>query len=131
MRLVLAFALILVGPAPAGAAGFDPFTLADVEDRLGAEVPIDGAMMDARGQATTLRDLADKPVLLAPVDYGCANICGVTLRGLLQAIEAMALEPGRDFEVVVLGIDPRDGPAEAAAERAAALESDGTDGVHS
>ncbi|HEX6142145.1 MAG TPA: SCO family protein, partial [Geminicoccaceae bacterium] len=109
MRWFVALALLLLSQTPAGAAGFDPFTLADVEDRLGAEAPLDGAMMDARGQATTLRDLVDKPVLLAPVDYGCANICGVTLRGLFQAVDAVSLEAGRDFEVVVLGIDPRDG----------------------
>ena len=130
MRLLLTVALILSGPVPAGAAGFDPFTLADVEDRLGVEVPLGGRLTDAAGEPTTLRDLVDKPVLLAPVDYGCTNICGVTLRGLLQAVGAVSLEPGRDFEVVVLGIDPRDGPSEAAAERAALLEEEDGAGVH-
>lgn len=130
MRALVVLALLLGGLSPAGAAGFDPFTLADVEDRLGAELPLDGPLVDATGAPTRLRHLTKKPVVLAPVDFGCTNICGVTLRGLFQAIEAMALEPGRDFEVVVLGIDPRDGPEEASAERAGLLQDDDPRGIH-
>ncbi|MDX1540024.1 MAG: SCO family protein [Geminicoccaceae bacterium] len=121
MRWLVALAMLLASGSTARAAGFDPFTLADVEDRLGAAVPLDGRLVDAAGEWTTLRELTGRPVLLAPLDYGCTNICGVTLRGLVQALDMMTLEPGRDFEVVVLGIDPRDGPDEAAAERAAVL----------
>src|SRR6185437_15124229 len=61
-----------------------------------------------------LRTLAaGKPLVIAPVQHRCPNLCGLTLQGLRQAIAGQSYRPGRDFEVVALGIDPREGPADA------------------
>jgi len=116
----VALALAAVaGPSPHAAERFDPFTSAAIEDRLGALLPTDLALQDAAGRAVRLGDyLGAKPLLLAPVDLDCQNICGVTLGGLLDALGALERTPGEDFELLVVSIDPQEGPAEAVAARA-------------
>jgi protein SCO1/2 len=66
-------------------------------------------------QGTTLRRIAGgKPLLITPVQHECPNICGVTLAGITSAIDGQTkYRPGRDFAIVALGIDSREGPAQA------------------
>jgi protein SCO1/2 len=114
---------LAVAGLPASAADFDPFSSAAIEDRLGASLPNDVALTDADGRNVTLADYGGgRPMLLAPVDFDCQTICGVTLAGLMDALGRTGLEPGSDFELVALGIDPEDGPKIAAAAKAEALK---------
>jgi protein SCO1/2 len=93
----------------------DPFKSAAIVQRPGARIPLDGRFVTAGGEPTTLRALAGgKPLLIVPVQHECPNICGVTLAGIAAAIDGQTrYRPGRDFVVVALGIDPREGPAAA------------------
>jgi protein SCO1/2 len=93
----------------------DPFKAASIVERPGAAIPLDQTFVDAAGQRTTLRRLAaGKPLLITPVQHECPNICGVTLAGIAGAIDRQTrYKPGRDFAIVALGIDPREGPAQA------------------
>jgi protein SCO1/2 len=107
--------LLLVAAAP-----FDPFGAARVDERPGAQVPLDGALRDASGGATSLRRLAEGKVLvLVPVLHDCPNICAVTLAGIADAAQAQKrFAAGRDFRLVAFGIDPAETPADAAADLA-------------
>jgi protein SCO1/2 len=93
----------------------DPFKAATIEDRTGARIPLDQPFVDAAGKPVTLsRIAAGKPLLITPVQHECPNICGVTLAGIAGAIDRQTkYRPGRDFALVALGIDPREGPAQA------------------
>jgi protein SCO1/2 len=93
----------------------DPLKSATIDERIGAQVPLDAPFVAANGNATTLRRIASgRPLLLTPVLHECPNICGVTLAGLGQAIAGQTrFAPGKDFAVVAFGIDPREGPAQA------------------
>lgn len=93
----------------------DPFKAASIVERPGAPIPLDRPFVTAAGKAVTLRQLAaGKPLLITPVQHECPNICGVTLAGIAAAIDGQArYRPGRDFAIVALGIDPREGPAQA------------------
>jgi protein SCO1/2 len=116
MRLALALlaVLSLAGAARARVEPFDPFGAAGVDQRPGAQVPLDAVFQDETGRPVTLRALAaGKPLVIAPVQHHCPNICGLTLEGLGAAIIGQSYRPGRDFEVVALGIDPRERPADA------------------
>jgi protein SCO1/2 len=55
--------------------------------------------------------------VLAPVDFNCQNICGITLGGLFGALDDLASRPGEAFEVLV-SIDPDARPGDAAAAQA-------------
>ena len=116
MRGALLLGALLLAPAHGWAqAPFDPFTGAAVEDRIGAEVPLSLGLTDSEGRTAAPPD--GKTILLAPVDFGCANICGITLRGLLTALGSTALASDSGFEVWIVSIDGRDGQRAAADER--------------
>ncbi|HWL69537.1 MAG TPA: SCO family protein [Geminicoccus sp.] len=116
IRAVLLLVLVLL---PLPATGFDPFTRTGIDRRPDAVVPVDRPFRDEAGRTVTLRALArSRPILLAPVLHACPNICGVTLAGLAQAIRAQSFRPGRDFTVIAFGIDPAEGPVQAAAQLA-------------
>lgn len=114
IRLLALLSMLIAAPAAAQSA-FDPFGQAGIDDRSGAQVPIDAPFRDADGRPVTLRALArGKPTLLIPVLHNCPNICGVTLAGVADAVAAQGLRPGRDFALVAFGIDPQERPQDAA-----------------
>lgn len=85
----------------------------------GAAVPLGTALVDEQGRAVTLAQYAGgRAILLAPVYFRCPNLCDTLLAQLLQTL---ALAPGaaRGVELVALSIDPREGPRDAAARKAA------------
>ncbi|HWE48028.1 MAG TPA: SCO family protein [Caulobacteraceae bacterium] len=99
-----------------GFRAFDPFHVAGVDRRPDAAFPMNLSFRDETGRSVTLAQIADgKPVLLAPVQHHCPNICGFTLDGLAHAVSGQGFTPGRDFQVVAFGFDPRETPADAQA----------------
>lgn len=93
----------------------DPFNAASIDERPGATIPLDQRFVTSTGAPTTLRQVAaGKPLLITPVQHECPNICGVTLAGIAAAIDGQhKYRSGRDFAIVALGIDPREGPPQA------------------
>jgi protein SCO1/2 len=121
-RLSLALVLLLL--TAGSAMALDPFKDAGIDRKPGAQVPWDLAFQDQNGASVTLRALSQgRPMLLVPVQHHCPNICGVTLASLLQAIAGQPLRPGRDFNVVAFGIDPKEGPRDAASDMGRLLET--------
>lgn len=101
-------------PGPLGQVGFD--------QRLGDALPLDTAFRDETGRAVALRDyFRGKPVVLTLAYYTCPMLCTLVQNGLTGSLKALQLEPGRDFEVVVVSFDPRDTPERAAAKKAEAV----------
>jgi protein SCO1/2 len=87
-------------------AGFD--------QRLGASLPMDAHFRDAAGRVVDLATLSHgKPLLLALGYYRCPNLCDVVLHGMAHAMAGLDLEPGRDFGVAFVSIDPTETPADA------------------
>ena len=83
-----------------------------VEPQLGKTIPGSLSFRDEQGQPLSfLEVLHDKPAILALVYYGCSNLCSLTLRSIGGSLHRLGLTPGRDFEIVAVSIDPRDGPA--------------------
>jgi len=101
----------------------------------GARLPLASRFVDERGRAVVLGEFfAGKPVMLV-LDYlRCKTLCGLTLGHLVAGLDAIPLDGGRDFQVVVISIDPRDTPADvttAKVEQLAAYHhATGADGWH-
>ena len=57
-----------------------------------------------------LRDLLHegRPVILAPAYYECPMLCTQVLNSLFTALGVVSLNPGKDFEVVVVSFDPKE-----------------------
>jgi protein SCO1/2 len=81
----------------------------------GAHLPLAAEFIDEQGSVAPLgRFFAGKPVVLV-LDYlRCKTLCGLTLENLAAGLGALPLDAGRDFQIVVISIDPRDKPADVA-----------------
>ncbi len=85
---------------------------AEIEQKPGAELSLELEFTDEKGERVRLGDyLVDQPAVLAFVYYECPMLCTEVLNGLLRALRAMELEPGKDFQVVTVSIDPGETPA--------------------
>lgn len=119
----LAVAALLAAAAPPGAQeARDPFEGVGVEPSTGVTVPSGGAFADESGRTVHLSDyLGGPPVLLVPVYYTCPNLCGSTLADVAAALGRTPLTPERDYRLVAVSIDPREGPPDAQRAKAKAL----------
>ena len=106
---LLLVALTLAAPA---AARLSPAQLAEAgaHPPTGARLPAHLAFTDQRGERVTLGQIADgKPVVLLFADYTCKHICGPGLTLSAKALADSGLTIGRDYNFVLIGMDPRDG----------------------
>jgi protein SCO1/2 len=90
-----------------------------VTQRLNQQLPLDAQFVDDTGKAVKLGDyFGKKPALLTLVYFNCPMLCSEELDGVAGALEMVHLTPGKDFDVVIVSIDPTDAPAAAAAKKA-------------
>jgi protein SCO1/2 len=91
-----------------------------VAQHLNQQLPLDAPFVDDGGNAVTLGTYfgGKKPVMLSLVYYSCPMLCSEELDGMASALEMVHLVPGKDFDIVVISIDPSETPAVAAAKKA-------------
>jgi protein SCO1/2 len=80
-------------------------------------------LVDETGKSVRLGEyFGARPVVLVFAYYDCPMLCTQVINGLSSALGILTLDPGKDFEIVVVSFDPRDTPAHAAAKKAVYLE---------
>src|ERR1700744_2573929 len=90
-----------------------------VSQHLTQQLPLDAAFVDETGRPVKLADyFGKKPAILALVYYTCPMLCSEELNGLTSSLEMVKLTPGKDFDVVIVSIDPSDTPEQAAKSKA-------------
>ena len=115
---MLAFALLALSGWTSGALADEQFSEFAFRPHPGAHLPLASDFVDDQGSVALGRFFAGKPVVLV-LDYlRCKTLCGLTLENLAAGLGALPLDAGRDFQVVVISIDPRDKPADIAAAKA-------------
>jgi protein SCO1 len=94
--------------------GFDP--------QLNAQIPLDLAFTDEMGRPVQLREyFGKKPVVLAFVYFTCPMLCSEVERSVVGALKMISFNPGTDYQVVFISIDPSDTPDEALKKKHEAL----------
>ena len=106
-----------------------------IDQRINHTVPLDLPFVDENGRDVKLGDYFGKrPVLLALVYYECPMLCTQVLNGVTGALKVLSFDVGREFDVVAVSINPREGPGLAAAKKQAYVERYGrpqtADGWH-
>ncbi|MCF1503888.1 hypothetical protein L0F51_08950 [Afifella sp. H1R] len=110
--LVLSLCLAAMpGVALAGLAKSEIDTVG-VTKRIGAPLKADH-LVDLQGEPAPLPASGDKPDLILFVDFTCETSCGVSADALLSRLSGLTLKPGDDFDLSIIGLDPKDGQAEA------------------
>jgi protein SCO1 len=131
LALVGALAFAAAAPASAQSQWFGlqkPGTPADqqppilrkisIQQRINTQLPLNLAFRDESGAAVHLGDYFGKrPVILSLVYFQCKILCPEEIDGLVGALEMLKLNAGRDFNVVLVSIDPTETPAIAAREK--------------
>jgi len=108
--------LLLACCAATGAQGTAPEE-AGIVEKLGAQIALDSVLRDEDGNEITPRRLIDKPTILTLNYFRCAGICTPLLNGLVDTLNEIGLEPGKDFQVVTVSFDPFDTPEVAHQKR--------------
>jgi len=91
-----------------------------------AQVPLSLTLKDEAGVERTLgAAVADTPAVLILADYACQALCGPVLALAATSLERSGLQAGKDYRLVVIGLDPRKGPAQAKAMKAAQIGENG------
>jgi protein SCO1 len=90
-----------------------------VTQRLNQPLPLNAPFVDETGKAIVLGDYFGKrPAIVSLVYYNCPMLCSEELDGLTGALEMVKLTPGKDFDVVIISIDPSETPEQAAKKKA-------------
>jgi protein SCO1 len=131
----IAVTLLLTIAATSRALAHDPSTFLDqvgFDQQPGAALPLTGELRDASGAKVHLGDYFDRvPVVLVLAYFDCDNLCGVVLQSTMDTLRHVTLDAGKDFQVVVVDIDPTETPALARSARSRYLERYGRpDSVH-
>ena len=91
-----------------------------VSQHLDAQLPLDARFVDDQGKLVKLGDYFDgkHPAVVSMVYYNCPMLCSEEMDGLVSALLMVRLVPGKDFQIVVISIDPTETPAMAAQYKA-------------
>ena len=106
------------GPVPTGKSN-EVLKQVDIEQRLGHQIPLDLKFRDESGREVRLSEYfaKGKPVALTLVYYECPMLCNQVLNGAVGAFQGLQFTAGKEFEVVTVSFDPREGPELAAKKK--------------
>jgi len=93
-----------------------------IEQKMGAQVPLDVPFIDESGHAVTLREYSTRPLILALVYYQCPSLCNMVLNGVVRSARSLKMTAGDEFDVVAVSFDPHETPEMAAAKKAAYMK---------
>ncbi|MBV9925376.1 MAG: SCO family protein [Acidobacteria bacterium] len=107
-----------VGPVPTGKSN-EVLKQVNIEQKLGSQIPLDLKFRDEAGREVRLAEYfaKGKPVALTLVYYECPMLCNQVLNGAVGAFQGLQFTAGKEFEVVTVSFDPREGPELAARKK--------------
>lgn len=111
--------------APAGSrprfdTGINAARDVSIEQNLDAQLPLETTFRDEVGRSVALKEyFGKKPVWLVLPFFKCTGTCPMMVDGMISVMHEPALnyQLGRDFEIVVISINPRETPQIAAAKK--------------
>ena len=118
--------LVLIRPIKSNGVFSKAF---DFKPQLGAQMPVDAKLTESDGKSHLFGEYfrAGRPVLFLPIFYKCNGVCYAeteSLMKLLMVETALSTKrsvdsviPGRDFDLVVMSIHPKETFELAAAKR--------------
>ena len=94
-----------------------------IDQHLNQQLPLDLKFTDETGREVSLSEFFGKrPVVLALVYYECPMLCTQVLNGMVGALGVINFDVGREFDVIAVSINPKEGPGLAAQKKQAYLD---------
>jgi len=90
-----------------------------LDQLLGAQVPMTSEFKDWDGKSVTMGSLLGvRPAILVPIWYNCTGVCNVELQSLLTTVSTLKTRKlSVDYDVIIVSINPTEGPDLAAGKR--------------
>jgi protein SCO1/2 len=134
LRAFFGFVIILLIAAAVSVAVAAPRTEAGIDEKIGAQVPLDAPLRDEKDGPVTLRDCAaGKPTILVPMYYRCPMNCNRVVQNLVLTLREMARDHdftvGNQFNVVCFSFDPKEHASDASAYKKTTLGEYGVPGA--
>ena len=81
----------------------------DVRQKLNQLIPLEVKFKDESGKDVALKEyFLHKPVLLTFIYFSCPMLCPLNIKSLSQSLKVLDESPARDYELLVVSIDPQD-----------------------
>jgi protein SCO1/2 len=97
-----------------------------VTEHLDGQLPLDAVFRDQNNQMVKLGDYyGRRPVLLIMAYHSCPVLCGMVQNATATALKQVPWTVNKEFDVVVISIDPKDPVERAAAKRTAIVNEYG------
>lgn len=95
-----------------------------VTEHLNASLPLDASFRDHTGHPVALRDLWDgkRPMALVFAYHSCPVLCGMILSATMTGLKGVPWTAGKEFDVVVISIDPKETLEKTAKKRAQLID---------
>jgi protein SCO1/2 len=80
------------------------------EQKLDSQLPLEAEFKDESGKTVQFGKYfgGHRPVVLAMIFYNCTMLCSEVLNGMMHSMHEVNLTPGKDFDVVVVSINPKE-----------------------
>ncbi|HBF22598.1 MAG TPA: SCO family protein [Planctomycetes bacterium] len=98
-----------------------------IEQRLGAQIPLDMTLLDHEGSSTLLSDIFSQsvPTILSFNYSTCPQLCKLQLEATADLLPRVSLNAGSDYQLVTVSLNPDDVPEGLARMRHRLLDRSG------
>ncbi len=80
-----------------------------IVEKLDSYIPLGITLISENGDTLSTGDLLGKPTILTLVYYRCPGICTPLMDGLADVVKKTDLEVGKDFQILTVSFNPREG----------------------
>ena len=89
------------------------------EQKLNSQLPLEVPFKDEAGRDVKLGQYftGHRPVVLAMIFYNCTMLCSQVLNGTMTGLKGTQYTPGKEYDVVIISINPTETPALAATNK--------------
>ena len=80
----------------------------DIIERLGDIIALDAEFLNEKGESVLLKDFfyKDIPTIITLNYFECPMLCSLILNGLGDSIQKMNLDPGDEYQIITIDINP-------------------------
>jgi len=94
-----------------------------IEQHLDEQLPLDTVFFDESGKEIPLATFfGERPVILGLVYYRCPALCSRVITGIIESLKVIPFAAGKEFDVILISIDPTESPELAAETKKSILE---------
>lgn len=94
-----------------------------IEQHLNEQIPLDAVFFDENGKEIPLATFfGERPIVLGLVYYRCPSLCNRIITGIIESLKVLPFSAGKEFDVILISIDPTESPELAAETKKSILK---------